>query len=47
MDTVVLFATVASNSYPIFISALDPQGRGMQVQQNITTDKGVRFLPVI
>ena len=43
----VVFAIIASNSYPEGISAFEPQGKGKHVKQKITTDNGVLFLPVM
>ncbi len=45
MVIVVLDATVASTSYPTFITALPPQGKGRQVKQKTTTDTGVLLFP--
>lgn len=44
---VVLLATVASNSYPNGMTALEPHGNGKRVKQKITTDNAVRFCPWI
>ena len=43
----VLFAIIASNSYPEGISAFEPHGNGKHVKQKITTDNGVLFFPEI